>query len=110
MNELIIRGKAQNFEISRRPIARPIIDGLTDRRENRRENRTVGTHNRTIGCHFEKIGWNRKDFDMSDSIGWIASDYLFLSLREMHYEISITKIVSDRSGNGNEKSDENSAI
>ena len=49
MNELIIHGKAPNFEISRRPIARP-IDGLTDRRENR----TVGTHNRTIGCHFEK--------------------------------------------------------
>ena len=42
---------------------------------------------------------------MSDSIGWIASDYSFLSLREMHYGINITKIVSDRSGSGNEKSD-----
>ena len=51
------------------------------------------------------VGWNRTDFDMSDSIGWIASDYSFLSLREMHYGTNITKIVSDRSGNENEKSD-----
>ena len=43
--------------------------------------------------------------DISDSMGWIASDYLFLSLREMHCGTNITKIVSDRSGSGNEKSD-----
>ena len=54
---------------------------------------------------FYRIRWSRKDFDMSDSIGWIASDYSFLSLCEMHYGIDITKIVSDRSGSGNEKSD-----
>ena len=41
---------------------------------------------------FWRIGWNWKDFDMSDSIGWIASDYLFLSLHEMHYGINITKL------------------
>ena len=39
---------------------------------------------------------------MSDSIEY---DYLFLSLREMHYGINIAKIACDRSGSGNEKLD-----
>ena len=54
---------------------------------------------------FLKIGWNRKDFAMSDLIGWIASDYLFVSLHKIHYWINITKIVCDRSDSGNEKWD-----
>ena len=41
---------------------------------------------------------------MSDAIGWIASDYSFLSLCKMHYGINTTKVVSDRSGSENEKS------
>ena len=84
--------------LSRRPIAR-LFDGLTDRMENRRENRAMGAHNRTIGCDFKESD------DMSASIGWITSDYSFLSLCEMHYGINTTKIVSDRLGSGNEKSD-----
>ena len=48
---------------------------------------------------------NRMEFDMSDSIGWIAFYHLFLSLREMHYGINITNIVCHLSGSGNEKSD-----
>ena len=54
---------------------------------------------------FWRIGWNQMENYMSDSIGWIAYNYLFLSLREMHYGINITKIVCDRSGSGNEKLD-----
>ena len=42
---------------------------------------------------------------MLDSIGWIAYNYLFLSLREMHYGINKTKRVCNLSGSGNEKSD-----
>ena len=43
--------------------------------------------------------------DMRDSIGWIAYDDVFLSLREMHYGRNIAKIVCARSGSGNEKWD-----
>ena len=43
------------------------------------------------------------EFDMSHSIDWIAYNYLFLSLREMHYGKNITKMVYDWSGSGNEK-------
>ena len=64
----------------------------------------IGQWERTIG-RSDAILKNRMDFDISDSIEWIASDYLFLSLRKVHYEINITKIVSDRSGSGNEKSE-----
>ena len=39
------------------------------------------------------------------SCGWIAYDSLFLSLREMHYWINITKFLCDLSGSGNAKSD-----
>ena len=38
-----------------------------------------------------RSGWNGMEFDMSDSIGWIAYDYLFQSLREMHYGINFNK-------------------
>ena len=59
------------YLLSQCPIAR-LFDGLTDRLENLMENRAVGPHNQTIVFNFEE----------SDSIKWIAYDYLFLSLRE----------------------------
>ena len=57
------------------------------------EIRAVGAHNRTTVCNFEESdGIGRSlTYMMSDSIGWIAYAYLFLSLHEMHYGINITK-------------------
>ena len=64
----------------------------------------IGQWERTIGRLYAILK-NRMDFDMSDSIGWIAYNSLFLSLGKMHYGIDITKIVCDRSASGNENSD-----
>ena len=40
---------------------------------------------------FWRIGWKRMEPNKSDLIRWITYDYLFLSLREMHYVINIIK-------------------
>ena len=41
---------------------------------------------------FRRIGGNRMESDMLDSTEWIAYDYLFLLLCNMHYRINITKL------------------
>ena len=48
--------------------------------------------------------------DTTDLTGWIACDYLFLLLREMHYGMDITNNVCDQRGSGNEKSLESKGI
>ena len=89
--------------LSLRPIAR-LFDGLTDRLENRRENRAVGAHNWTIGCDFkESDGVGRTLTCQTRSDG--SHPIIHFYLCEMHYGINTAKIVSDRSGSGNEKSD-----
>ena len=108
LNDIYQYQLAQFSKLSWRPIVR-LFDGLTDRMENRRENRAMGAPNRIIGCDFEEsygIGRTLTCQTRSDELHPIIYFYHFYYImREIHYGISITKIVSDRWDSGNEKSD-----